>query len=88
MALIFGICLDAYLLHSLPLETLHLILFGLASAFASDILLQLVMLGILATRQVCYEMKSGKLPLDTVKLRLMTTAARNLATRVFSQYRE
>lgn len=88
MALIFSICMDAYLLHSLPREAINFILVGLTAAFISDFVLQILIIIALSSRQLCYELKSRKLPLDTVKLRLMTTQARNMAVRVFSQYRE
>ena len=88
MALIFSICMDVYLLYSLPREAVKFILVGLFAAIIADIVLQLFILVVLSSRQLCYELKSKKLPLDTVKLRLMTATAKNMATRVFNQYRE
>ena len=77
-----------YLLHSLPSEGVQIILLGLAAAFVSDVIFQMVMLTILSARQLFHALKRRKLPLDTVKLRQMTNLAKILATEVFNKYRE
>ena len=69
IVLVFGVCMAIYLLHSLPSEGLHLILLGLTAAFISDLISQMAMLTVLAARQLCYDMRSRNLPLNTVKLR-------------------
>ena len=46
------------------------------------------MLTVLSARQLCYELKSRKLPLDTSKLKQMTVQAKKLANKVFMQFRE
>ena len=48
----------------------------------------MLLLTTLSARQLYYDLNSKKLPLNTIKLRLMTGPARELASKVFSLYRE
>lgn len=80
--------MSVYLLYSLPEQALKFTLIGLAVASICDLFLQLALLTLISSRQLYHDLRSQKLPLDTVKLRQMTATASALATHVFSRYRE
>lgn len=48
MAFVFGICTDAYFLHSLPAEGLAFVAIGLAAAFVADLAIQCLILLVLS----------------------------------------
>lgn len=72
MAFVFGICMDAYFLHSLPAEGLSFVALGLAAAFVADFVIQCLVLLALSAVQFCYELRGKELPLDTKVLVRMT----------------
>ena len=88
MTFVFGVCMDLYFMHNLPQEAIEFVLIGLAAAIVTDILLQFLILVVLSARQYCYEIKRQSLPLDTTKLRFMTAQSKNIAKRIFVEYKE
>ena len=49
MAFVFGVCMDVYFLHNLPEDGLHFIMLGLAAAFSTDLVIQLLVLLVLSS---------------------------------------
>lgn len=86
--LTFCASLDAYYLYTAADEGLAFMLTCMIAAIIFDLILQVLVIIGLSITQLYFEVRRGKLLLNTDKLDRMSSEAKEIARQVFSQYEE